>query len=62
MVVGTRKRYYSDNNEDAYIMTTEIINTSSYRDLYTRLRTQLMERLAEDEREASPAAPPGSEN
>ena len=29
--VGIRKRYYSDNNEDAYIMTTDILSS----DLYT---------------------------
>ena len=28
--VGTRKRYYSDNNEDAYIMTVEDIGSDKY--------------------------------
>ena len=49
MVVGTRRHYYSDNNEDAYIMTTESINGQSYRDFYSHLHTQLLERLAADE-------------
>src|SRR5215469_13766812 len=55
MVVGTRRRYYSDNNEDAYIMTTENINSQSYRDFFSRLHTQLQERLAADE-QAEPSA------
>jgi [ribosomal protein S18]-alanine N-acetyltransferase len=61
MVVGTRRRYYSDNNEDAYIMTTDNITTPSYRDFYVRLRELLTERLAEDEQTASPVQRPGSE-
>ena len=61
VVVGTRRRYYSDNNEDAYIMTTDNITTSSYRDFYLRLRELLTERLAEDEQTASPVQRPGSE-
>ncbi|HEX6507241.1 MAG TPA: ribosomal protein S18-alanine N-acetyltransferase, partial [Chloroflexota bacterium] len=31
---GTRPRYYSDNNEDAYIMTTQNIQDGSYRDMF----------------------------
>jgi [ribosomal protein S18]-alanine N-acetyltransferase len=61
-VVGTRRRYYSDNNEDAYIMTTEDINTQSYRALYTRLQTLLLERLTADEQATSPTVQPGSDN
>lgn len=61
-VVGTRRRYYSDNNEDAYIMTTENINTESYRELYSHLRTQLLERLAADEQATSSIIQPGSDN
>jgi ribosomal-protein-alanine N-acetyltransferase len=61
MVVGTRRRYYSDNNEDAYIMTTDDINTQSYRDFYTRLRELLMERMAADEETAFPVQHPGVE-
>ena len=60
-VVGTRRRYYSDNNEDAYIMTTDDITTPSYRDFYLRLRDLLMERLAADDHAASPVQPQGSE-
>jgi ribosomal-protein-alanine N-acetyltransferase len=61
MVVGTRRRYYSDNNEDAYIMTTDVITSQSYRDFYLRLREHLVERLAADEQAASTVQHPGSE-
>lgn len=37
-VAGVRKRYYTDNNEDAYIMTTEPIQSSAYqRELAARV-------------------------
>ena len=39
--VGIRKRYYSDNNEDAYIMTTDIL----YSDLYTGHFRKLVDRF-----------------
>ena len=35
---GIRKRYYLDNNEDAYIMTTESILTSEYKETFARLK------------------------
>jgi len=38
--VGLRKRYYTDNNEDAVLMTTPEINTPEYRELFERLRAQ----------------------
>lgn len=28
--VGLRKRYYTDNNEDAYIMTTDVLSSDGY--------------------------------
>ena len=31
---GTRKGYYADNHEDAVIMTTDVIQSPSYRELY----------------------------
>ena len=43
--VGVRKRYYSDNHEDALIMTTPNILTSEYRALYNQHREQLLTRL-----------------
>ena len=36
---GTRKRYYSDNQEDAYIMTTDSIDTEGYQREFQRLKT-----------------------
>lgn len=39
--VGTRKRYYSDNHEDAIIMTTESLATTSYIERYARLEAKL---------------------
>lgn len=39
--VGTRKRYYSDNQEDAIIMTTESLATTSYIERYARLEAKL---------------------
>ncbi|MEW6141931.1 MAG: ribosomal protein S18-alanine N-acetyltransferase [Chloroflexota bacterium] len=35
---GVRHRYYTDNNEDALIMTTEPINSDSFKANYQRLR------------------------
>ena len=36
-VVGTRRKYYNDNNEDAFIMTTSPIQAADYRErLYAR--------------------------
>lgn len=35
---GLRVRYYTDNNEDAVIMTTSDVSSSSYRRLFERLR------------------------
>lgn len=46
-VVGRRKRYYHDNNEDALIMTVEGVQTSTYRDFLSSRREALLRRLAE---------------
>jgi ribosomal-protein-alanine N-acetyltransferase len=42
---GTRIRYYSDNNEDAYIMTTEPINWASYRAMLALRKKELARRF-----------------
>jgi ribosomal-protein-alanine N-acetyltransferase len=47
---GIRKRYYSDNHEDALIMWTPEIHTPEYRDLFMRLKAVLATRLADDPR------------
>jgi len=42
--VGLRKRYYTDNNEDALIMTTPPIGTPAFRTQFAQLRTAHSER------------------
>ncbi len=42
--VGLRKKYYSDNNEDALIMTTPPIQTVEYQATFARLRAAHRER------------------
>ena len=37
--VGIRKAYYSDNREDAVIMTTSPIDTEEYESLFSGLQT-----------------------
>jgi ribosomal-protein-alanine N-acetyltransferase len=39
--VGLRPRYYTDNNEDALIMTTEPLSEARFRDRIERLRAAL---------------------
>lgn len=53
-VAGLRRRYYSDNNEDAYIMTTPEIHSTAYQQHFAGLRGDLLARLAPDDG-ASPA-------
>ena len=43
-VVGVRPRYYSDNNEDALIMTTDSLDGRPMKDRLAELRTALAER------------------
>jgi len=45
-VTGVRKRYYSDNNEDAVIMTTPLITTIDYQIKFQGLKGALFKRLA----------------
>ncbi|MBC7235412.1 MAG: ribosomal protein S18-alanine N-acetyltransferase [Chloroflexi bacterium] len=51
--VGRRKAYYSDNREDAYIMTTDPIASPAYRRQFDTLRDALRRRLL-----AQPNDPP----
>ena len=44
-VQGTRKRYYSDNNEDALIMWSRSLQESAYQSELAKLRRELMDRL-----------------
>jgi ribosomal-protein-alanine N-acetyltransferase len=43
-VVGVRPRYYSDDNEDALIMTTESLDGRNMRDRIARLRAEIAAR------------------
>ena len=53
-VQGRRPRYYSDNNEDAYIMWSESLKEPDYRDRLAALRRELIARLGDPD--PSPAA------
>lgn len=53
-VSGTRKKYYTDNNEDAYIMWSEEITKLSFREKYKELKGALLEKLAERGELAAP--------
>ena len=46
-VVGLRKSYYSDNHEDALIMTTAPIYSASYQSRFQELKGQLATALAQ---------------
>lgn len=43
---GIRRRYYSDNGEDAYIMWSESLHDPAYRQRCAELRQRLFDRLA----------------
>jgi ribosomal-protein-alanine N-acetyltransferase len=47
--VGLRRRYYSDNQEDACILSASGISTPSYRRRFQRLRNEHRERCGEYE-------------
>jgi [ribosomal protein S18]-alanine N-acetyltransferase len=42
---GVRRRYYSDNQEDALIMWTDEINSPSYKQQFQALKSALLEKL-----------------
>jgi ribosomal-protein-alanine N-acetyltransferase len=44
---GIRRRYYSDNDEDALIMWTDPIQSPDFRERFVRLRAELERRLAD---------------
>ncbi len=45
---GVRPRYYSDNAEDAYIMTSPSLRDPVYRQHLLELKRRLVERLARE--------------
>jgi len=53
---GVRRRYYSDNNEDALIMWTEPIHATPFIERFEGLRASLAERLAAQEAQPDSAA------
>lgn len=44
--VGLRKAYYSDNHEDALIMTTDLISSPAYQQRFRTLQVELLRRLS----------------
>ena len=46
-LVGTRKKYYSDNREDAVIMTTNPIDTAEYQHMFQQLQEAYRSRRGE---------------
>lgn len=44
---GLRRHYYSDNNEDALIMTTEQFSSQTFQEKFQRLKTEHNKRWAE---------------
>ena len=44
---GLRKRYYTDNHEDAYIMSTDRIQSAEFRDVFVTLQNRFRSRRGE---------------
>jgi ribosomal-protein-alanine N-acetyltransferase len=42
---GVRRGYYTDNNEDALIMTTDSLESASFRDGFQLLKQELIKRM-----------------
>lgn len=59
-VQGTRRRYYSDDGEDAYVMSSPPANTTAYREHYTALRQMNHARIAQFYDSLAGAADPRS--
>ncbi len=57
-IAGVRKRYYSDNGEDAYIMWSEPLASTQYRERLTHLRRELARRLAASYTQDLPSSRP----
>ena len=46
---GLHKRYYSDRQEDAIIMTTDLISSAAFQGRFHALKASLWQRLAEED-------------
>jgi [ribosomal protein S18]-alanine N-acetyltransferase len=57
--VGIRPRYYSDNGEDALIMTTEALSSPGMRERMDRLRAALDDRPVDADAPPEPPTDPG---
>lgn len=57
---GIRRRYYSDNHEDAMIMWTDDINTPSYRQQFADLKAALYRRMQAQDSASSLAGRPNT--
>lgn len=57
-IQGTRKRYYSDNGEDAYVMWSRSLRDQDYLNDINRLRDRLAERLGAEIEVPSPPKSP----
>lgn len=57
-VSGRRKGYYTDNNEDAYIMWSDEITKLAFREKYKQLKAELLNKLANRTELAAPAGTP----
>ena len=55
---GIRKRYYSDNGEDAYIMWSEPVNSAEFQSRLATLREQLAARMKRNFYEQPPPSRP----
>ncbi len=55
---GRRYKYYTDNNEDAFIMWSDELTKLSFREKYKTLKTELLEKLARQGELAAPAGSP----
>jgi ribosomal-protein-alanine N-acetyltransferase len=57
-IAGLRRRYYSDNGEDAYIMWSEPIASPQFQHRVAKVRAELAERLRASFSELQPPAHP----
>ena len=45
--VGSRKAYYSDNKEDAIVMTTDILTSEVFQSRFRKLKAEHFHKLGE---------------
>jgi [ribosomal protein S18]-alanine N-acetyltransferase len=54
---GTRYKYYTDNDEDAYIMWSDELTKAPFRETYKACKVKLLERLTREGELAAPIYP-----